>query len=363
MDRIDERNRALADTGEPVFALAAILERRGKEARDRLKQLTGADNLYAWMTDAKNLSMLLMALPAADYALFARAAEGPFLQEKEVFLPMHSGLIGFCLLQPYLVGEELYLVVPTEIRTLWQDLKRSDLPRRKQLHDTLDAYAQAAVKLYGVLFLADFGEMLRLRTEVRWNEETEAMLRSLADGTYYEIEGDLLLHRGLSAEEAKAYLTAREGLPRYLPVHEKILRLGDGDYYDVFHALEVWRLEAEDAFREAGEEDAEEKATAFSDTLYAVLRMELKQEDHSRLFAEFGLEPDEARAAEIKMQVRLWCLGGNTPSELLAELEAGKLKPRVNGPCICGSGKKFKKCHGASPSAGKVGIAADGDAG
>ena len=347
MDRIDERHRALADAGEPVFALAAILERRGKEARDRLKQLTGAQNLYAWMTDAKNLSMLLMALPPADYDLFAKAAEAPFIKEKEVFLPMHTGLIGFCLLQPYLVEEELYLVVPTEIRTLWRDLKGTDLPRRKKLHDTLDAYAQAAVKLYGVLFLSDFREMLRLRTEVRLNEEAEAMLRSLADGTYYSVDGELLLHRGLSREEAAAYLSAREGLPRYLPVHEKLLRLGDGDYYDVFHELELWRLETEDAFREAGEEDAEEKATAFTDTLYAVLRMELGTEDHAPLFAEFGLAQDEARVAEIKKQTRLWCLGGNTPAEMLAEYEAGKLKPRVNGPCICGSGKKFKKCHGA----------------
>ena len=350
MDRIDERNRALADTGEPVFALAAILERRGKEARDKLRQLTGADNLYRWMTDAKNLSMLLMALPPADFALFTRAAEAPFIKEKEVFLPMHSGLIGFCLLQPYLVGEELYLVVPTELRTLWQDLKRTDLPRRKQLHDTLDAYAQAAVKLYGALPLADFGEMLRLRTELRLNDEAEDMLRDLADGTYYAVEEGLLLHCGLSAAEAAPYLSAREGLPRYLPVHEKLLRLGDGDYYDVFHELELWRLEAEDFFRASGEEDAEEKATAFSDTLYAVLRMELGTEDHGPLFAEFGLEQDEERVAEIKKQVRLWCLGGNTPAELLAEYEAGKLKPRVNGPCICGSGRKFKKCHGAYPS-------------
>jgi len=348
MDRIDERNRALADKGEPVFALAVILERRGKEARDRLRQITGAENLYRWLTDAKNLTMLLMALPPADYALFARAAEAPFIQEKEVFLPMHSGLIGFCLLQPYLVGEELYLVVPTEIRNLWGELKKTGLPRRKQLHDTLDAYAQAAVKLYGALALSDFDEMLRLRTEVRLNTEAETVLRDLADDTYYRLEDGLLIHRGMTPADAVPYLAAREGLPRYLPVHDKLLRLGDGDYYDVFHELEIWRLEAEDSFRQAGEEDPEEKATAFSDTLYAVLRMELGTEDHSALFEQFGLEPDEARVAEIKKQVRLWCLGGNTPAELLAEYEAGRLKPRVNGPCICGSGIKFKKCHGAS---------------
>ena len=347
MDRMDELNRRMADKGEPVFALAAVLERRGKEARDRLKQLTGASNLYAWLTDAKNLSMVLMALPSADYALFTKAAEAPFIKEKDVFLPLHSGLIGFCLLQPYQVEEELYLVVPTEIRNLWRELKNTDLPRRKQLHDVLDAYAQAAVKLYGVLSLADFGEMLRMRSEVRLNAEAEAMLRSLGDGTYFTVTEDQLLHRGLTPAEAAPYLEAREGLPRYLPPHEKLLRLGDGDYYDVFHELELWRLEAEEAYRAEGDGEAEEKATAFVDTLYTVLSMELGPEDHGPLFTQFGLKQDEARVEEIKKQVRLWCLGGNTPAELLEEYAAGRLKPRVNGPCICGSGKKFKKCHGA----------------
>ncbi len=347
MDQIDERNRRMCDTGEPVFRLAAILERRGKEARDRLKKLTGAQNLPQWLADQKNLSMLLMALPSADFALFSKASEAPFIKEKEVFLPMHSAVIGFCLLQPYLVEEEIYLAVPTEIRETWRELKGTDFPRRKQLRDTVDAYAQAAVKLYGAISLKDFDEMLRLRAGTGLTKEAETLLRDLADGNYYSVEGDLLLHAGLSTEEAKEYMAAREGLPRYLPVHEKLLRLGDGDYYDVFHELELWRLEAEDIFAAAGETDAEERATLFSDTLYAVLRTELGEEDHAPLFRNFGLEQDEERVREIKKQVRLWCLGGNTPAELLSEFEAGRLKPRVNGPCFCGSGKKFKKCHGS----------------
>lgn len=348
MDRIDERNRRLADAGEPVFALAAILERRGEEARARLQKLTGTEDIVGWLTEAKNLTMLLMALPSADYALFTKAAETPFLKEAEVFLPMHSGLIGFCLLQPYIVEDELYLVVPTEIRTLWQDIKKTEFPRRKQLRDTVDAYAQAAVKLYGAITLADFDEMLRIRGGEKLNREAEELLRDLADGTYYAVEDGLLLHHGLSAAEAQPYLSAQKGIPRYLPVHDKLLRLGDGDYYDVFHELELWRLEAEEQFRERGDEDAEEKATAFSDTLYAILRMELEEEDHAAFFDQFGLPADEARVRAIKNKVRLWCLGGNTPDELLAEFDAGRLKLPVNAPCFCGSGKKFKKCHGAS---------------
>ncbi len=348
MDRMEEMNRRLADTGEPVFALGAILKRRKEEELARLRQLAGTDDLESWLTDPKNLTMLLMALPSADFALFSKAAEGPFLKEKQVFLPMHSGIIGFCLLQPYLVQEELYLVVPTEIRNLWRDLKKTPFPERKKLRDTVDAYAQAAVKLYGVLPLKEFDEMLRHRGNAKLDGMGRELLDDLADGTYYAIEDGLLLFPGLSAEEARPYLDAADGYPRYLPVHEKLLRYGDGDYYDVFHDLEMWRLEAENQFREAGDEDAEGKATAFSDGLYFILRMETEDEDHTAYFEQFGMEPDEERVRGIKQQVRLWILGGNTPQELTEEYKAGRLKPPVNAPCFCGSGKKFKKCHGRS---------------
>ncbi len=347
MDQMEERNRMLADKGEPVFALAAILERRDEEVKARLRQLAGSEDLVSWLTEAKNLKMLLMALPSADFALFQKAAEVPFLKEQDVFLPMHSGLIGFCLMQPYLVQEEIYLVIPTEIRNLWQDIKKTDFARLKQLRDTVDAYAQAAVKLYGAIRLTDFGEMLRRRAGTKLTKEAEDLLRELADGTYYTIEDGVLLFRGMLPEEAAPYLEAQKTMPRYLPVHEKLLRLGDGDYYDVFHELEMWRLEAETQFREAGEEAADDKATGFADALYAMLRVEPGEADHSELLRAFGMEPDEARVKEIRQKTRLWCLAGNTPEELLQEWRDGKLKPAVNAPCICGSGKKFKRCHGA----------------
>lgn len=348
MDQMEERNRLLADKGEPVFALSAILERRDEEVKKRLQQIAGTDDLTFWLTQPNNLMMLLMALPSADFALFQKAAEVPFLKENEVFLPIHSGLIGFCLMQPYLVQDEIYIVIPTELRNLWQDIKKTDFPGKKQLHDTLDAYAQAAVKLYGAIRLPDFWEMLRRRAETKHTKEAEEILNDLADGTYFMIENDVLLYRGMTLEEAEPYLIAQETMPRYLPVHEKILRYGDGDYYDVFHELELWRLEAEMQFREDGEENAEEKATAFADTLHAVLRVETGEEDHSILFEQFGVPADEARVKVMRQKTRLWCLAGNTPEELLQEWQDGKMRPAVNAPCICGSGKKFKRCHGAN---------------
>lgn len=347
MDQMTERNRRLAREGEPVFSLAGILAQKTEKERAELVRLAGTEDLAAWLQDPENFTMLLNALPAADFALFAKAAEAPFLQEDQVFLPMHGGLIHFGLMQPYLYGDKLYLVIPTELRALWGDLKRTGFPERKRRKDLIDSYAQACVKLYGVLPLEEFFSILKQRGGEERTPECEELLAALADGTYYTIADKLLLHAGLEANEAGPYLAAREGLPPYLPSHEKLLRLGDGDYYDVFHELELWRLELEEGFRSAGKDSPDRMAMDFADTLYAILRTELGDTEHKALFDAFGVVPDEPRVRQIKDKTRLWCLRGNTPEELLRMVEVGELRPPVNGPCPCGSGKKFKKCHGA----------------
>ena len=346
MDQMAERNRRLAREGEPVFSLAGILAQKSAEERLELQRLAGTEDLSAWLQEPEHLTMLLSALPSADFALFCKAAEAPFIQEEQVFLPMHSGLIHFALMQPYLYGEKLYLVVPTELRAIWRDLKTTDFPERKRRKDLIDSYAQACVKLYGVLPLDEFFSILKQRGGEARSRDTEELLEALADGTYYRIEDRLLLHAGLDAGEAAPYLAAREGLPPYLPAHEKLLRLGDGDYYDVFHELELWRLELEDGFRSSGAESPERKAMDFADTLYAILRTELEDVGHEALFSAFDIPPDEERVRRIKDKTRLWCLYGNTPEELLDRLNRGSLRPPVNGSCPCGSGKKYKKCHG-----------------
>ena len=347
MDQMTERNRRLAREGEPVFSLAGILAQKTEAERSELVRLAGTEDLASWLQDPEHFTMLLNALPAADFALFSKAAEAPFLQEDQVFLPMHGGLIHFALMQPYLYGGKLYLVIPTELRALWSDLKRTGFPERKRRRDLIDSYAQACVKLNGALSLEEFFSVLKRRGGEDRTPEAEELLTALADGTYYSVQDGLLLYAGLDRGEAAPYLAAREGLPPYLPSHEKLLRLGEGNYYDVFHELELWRLELEEEFRASGKESPEHMAMDFADTLYAVLRTELADTEHAELFSAFGLDPDEVRVRRIKDKTRLWCLYGNTPEELLQMIENGDLKPPVNGPCPCGSGRKYKKCHGA----------------
>jgi hypothetical protein len=74
--------------------------------------------------------------------------------------------------------------------------------------------------------------------------------------------------------------------------------------------------------------------------------------------AEGGKVPDEVRALQEEwMKTPRETLEGKTPGELLGgrslipqKVETvRRTEPKVgrNDPCPCGSGKKYKKCHGA----------------
>jgi len=54
-----------------------------------------------------------------------------------------------------------------------------------------------------------------------------------------------------------------------------------------------------------------------------------------------------APKSEIERQVMKITGGNNSPQPSLTTREEEKKNIGRNDPCWCGSGKKFKKCHGA----------------
>jgi uncharacterized protein YecA (UPF0149 family) len=43
---------------------------------------------------------------------------------------------------------------------------------------------------------------------------------------------------------------------------------------------------------------------------------------------------------------------GRAPAEVMRHYAAGDARRGRNGPCTCGSGRKWKHCHGAAPASG-----------
>lgn len=340
MDNYNEINNKYAIEMQPVYGLKEHLSLRAPEDLASLASLTGTEDVYSWLCDPENFKMVLTALPAADFDLFSRAASSTFLQDDNVLLPRHVSLSAFCLMTAFKTGDSLYIVVPSELKSLWRDLQRLGYADYKKKRDMYDAYSFACVKLYGVISLTELVEIFNQESGGKTDlKEAEDYLKELADGQYYRVSEGRLLHALLPEEAAEDYIKAREGLPRYLPRHEKMLQFGEGNYYDVFHELELYRLEVEDILGD------EERAYDFIDTLYMMLSTELCDQTHEELFEAFGLTEDLERIRGLKNNVRLWVNYGHTPNELFEQINRGTYKPERNGPCPCGSGKKYKKCH------------------
>lgn len=333
----------------PAFSLKTLFERE-PEAGAQLSEMTGAADPAAWLTDADNFQMLLWALPPEEFDLFCRAAAKPFWKAEEADCLLADGTLrALCLARSWRDGDSAqYVIVPSELRELWRDLQRTGFAERKKRRDTLDLFAHAAVKLYGALPLKDFRELLKVRAGLTLTDEDRAELATLGDGTGFYMEQDTLLHPSLTIGEAEAYYVYRDYLPPCCPGKDKLFLLGGSDYYDVFRELELWRLEVEEQLRSEGSEPhPEQAALAFADGLYHLLRAETSEEGHEDFFRAFGITPDPDRLRELRPKVHRWILYGNTLEELLQLRDEGFLKVPVNAPCFCGSGKKWKKCHGA----------------
>lgn len=293
------------------FSLREHIALRSDEELAALQKILGTEDIEGWLTCGENLRSVLLALPSADFELFIRAAGRAFMDDDGVLLAHHTCAMMFCLFSAFLSDGGIYIVVPSELKALWHDIDRLDFTAYKRRRDTLDFFAVAAAKLYGVIPMSELCEIFELRVGEKLSvSDAEKLLDGLSDGSAYVIEDGLLLHPAMPRARAQDYIQARAGIERYLPVRAKLEYLGQGDYYDVFHELEMLRLSAE-------QELGEQKAYAMADSLYMLLASELYGPFvRTDFFQSFGLPYDHELIESLKPKVRQWRLYGHTAEEL-----------------------------------------------
>ncbi|MBP5167405.1 MAG: hypothetical protein ILP09_09135, partial [Oscillospiraceae bacterium] len=308
-------NAEFACPTEPCFALSEHIELRSREDIEALCGVIGVrdgQEAARWLLEPENLKMILLAIPKADFLLFRRAAGETFINDEGVVLPRHRSALMFCLMTAFKTRRGIFITVPTEIKRLWSDLDRLGFGEYKLKRDELDAFAAACAKLYGALTLDELCEIFALRSEYGsiTKQQALSMLEGLDDGQGYVIEDGYVLHPTARPELAGDYISVRAGIERYLPDREKLERLGEGDYYDIFRELELYRLSVEDSMGES-------RAMAMVDSLYMLLASELYGPFVRRDFFEwFGLEEDRQLTEKLKRKVRQWRLYGHTAEEL-----------------------------------------------
>lgn len=332
----------------------------------KLRKLELVLSIIERMQQPDVLQNFFYTLDEAEWEFFQRVAAKKHLHSDKVYINSYYTTQSMGLLQSFYHEDELFFVVPDEIKAAYRELLKNDFPEEKRFRDLLNSYAIAAVSLYGVISQDDFVELFNSQNERQTSiDEIFPILLSkiyVDPDIGYCFWDEYIVDDQLEEEDFAAvpWLVAeRKGKPRYTPPREELLKYSDWDYYEFTPQLITLKTYLLDFISDPDElED-------LLDEIHEMSVVGVRLQEYFELLNSAGIEFDKMQHAEKMMQLivdvqnntRQWSNYGHTPHEIHFSHKSNLLPfPSVqpvhsqkigrNDPCPCGSGKKYKKCCG-----------------
>ena len=245
------------------------------------------------------------------------------------------------------------IIMPLEIQQMYQELLRNKFADRKRRGDLLDAYASAAVHLYGVIKLTDLVQIINQQNETQTTEsELRDCLQRHIEESGYLFHQEYLVNeafRDNGFQDVPDLLKQVGGKQRYLPPREKFLLYTDADYYEETPATaklsQFLVSRCGKSFNEAKDITDSIAIACCVETPMSLILEDLNT-NGTHLSRPQTIEFEQLVTAITKTS-RLWSMNGHTPVELALMTRAVRgRKIGRNEPCPCGSGLKYKRCCG-----------------
>jgi len=307
---------------------------------------------------------LLYVLDETELTFFQNVASMKHLHNAKVLVDCYLLPQNMGLLQSFYYEDDLYFVVPKEIKSTIKKLAVMGFYEEKRFRDLLNNYAIAAVSLYGVISQDDFVALFNSQNKRQTNidEMFSVLLTYVYMDAGYCFWDEYIVDVDFEEDDfdgVPALLEARKGKPRYAPPQEEFLKYSDWDYYE-----ETPQLMALKQYL-AGLIDDPDMVLDTLDEIHEMCAAEVRTQEYFDLLDSAEIVFDSMEQASKMMQLivnvqnntRLWSNYGHTPNELFAEGKPNLIpfpssqpaqneKVGRNDPCPCGSGKKYKKCCG-----------------
>lgn len=382
LETVKELNLEIADKKSPGFSLREML---GKKNLKTLKEIGRAhmmvgtskmnkgpliDALTEMLTDEVHLADFLYVQNDDQWDLFNKAVEADQYTDDERLVVAYSMLISAGYLYVYYHEDHFHYVVPKEVKTVFKRIIKDGFIKERNRVQLINAYAMAAVNLYGVISIEDIIDLFNKQNTPKtdFTEADEILsLFSLLDFGYFLLEGYLVNEDFAEdySEDVEYILSRAETIPRYFPRKEIFLQYSDVEFIEETPQL--------DALRQFLQKNLAESPDWIDDLLEDIVDMcryeaEMQEfidflEFQDFEFTEKNLQTYVQLIIDVKNNTRLWINNGHTPQELSsknkkkANRDSSHLRlitnePREaekvgrNDPCPCGSGKKYKKCCG-----------------
>lgn len=375
-DILRKQNITDAVPTAPVHDLAATLASKelhelqglagglGIDQAASLSQAELIEKVALAMQDPEELTAMLCLLSEKELAFFQETAAQEESVLEMIKPDQYFRLQDLGLLQLFYHQDQLYAVVPLEIRAAYGQLQPGDYLEGKRLFDYLHKYALAAVSLYGLITLEELAALYNSQNQMPLTaEELSSVLSKYALRGYgYAFWKDHIVHLDLleeAGQEAQHILKERSGKLRYAPPRDEFLRYADPEYYEETPQIKALRNRLDNLL-----EDSEE-AEELVNQIHEMGAAEAPMEEYLDLLEAYDLNLPKMKDMDRFMglvvgvinNTRLWANYGHTPAELFTAMKGGvpsaptggmSPAPKIgrNDPCPCGSGKKYKKCCG-----------------
>jgi hypothetical protein len=376
LDAVKDINLEHAARTAPVYSLAEILALKNVTELRRLGKVLHV-KYYNKLPKSELIPAIAIALQHAytvrdclytfneiEWEFFQKVATTKHLLTDKVFIDSFHIPQGMGLLQCFYYDNQLFFVVPDEIKAVYRKLAKTDFPEEKRFRDLLNNYAIAAVSLYGAISQDDFVALFNSQNERQTS--VDEMFSTLLNYIYvdagYCFWDEYIVDADFEDDDfagVPRLIAARNGKPRYTPSKEEFLKYSDWDYYEATPQLYALKTHLSKLISDP------ELVLDILDKVHDLCVAEVRMQDYFDLLDSAGVVFDSKEQAgktaqlivDVQNNTRLWSNYGHTPSELFA-LERSNLLPFPasqstlvpktgrNEPCPCGSGKKYKKCCG-----------------
>ena len=248
------------------------------------------------------------------------------------------------------------ILMPAEIKSMFQQLAEDGFVEEKERADLLDSYALAAVNLYGVISQDDFVSLFNQQNEQKTDidEIFSVLIQHISADAPYCFWDEYITHFLFEENEfadAENLVQITAGKPRYIPEKEIFLKYAQPDDYSENHAavrLEKFLAPHLKISAVSAKEVVSELVFACSVDADIGHIMSILQEYHFHFDETDGLKAAQL-IADLSFNTRKWSNKGYTSKELRQTASSSaekRTKVGRNDPCPCGSGKKYKKCCG-----------------
>ena len=252
-----------------------------------------------------------------------------------------------------IINEDLKVVLPTEISELIKVKLTKELKEKSLINTEIVKLFAGMVYYYGVLTIDKFMQLANITLDYNLDYERVELLINNGEelGFDYQIEGNMAYH--IDVEEVSEIIELQEKnseIDYYRFDKKTLIKAGKPDFIEENkQALKLEKVIGELFVidKKILKEEIESYSIAIKneEPLDACIEVFLQA---------YQIESDAERdifseeLTKLANSVRRWAYKGYTQAELDNKKKTVVVEVKIgrNEPCICGSGKKYKKCCG-----------------